>query len=79
MWTMAEEKDDFLREIDELLGDLDDGPTEAGASITNGSTTDKDKTDIGSELPETLDLLSLRSNLPGSEQSDHITATPKTG
>ena len=31
---MADEKDDFLREIDELLGDIDEEPI---PSITNGS------------------------------------------
>lgn len=35
--TMADEKDDFLREIDELLGDIDEDPI---PPITNGSTAE---------------------------------------
>lgn len=65
---MSEVKDDFLREIDELLGDIDDGATSFDIPIPNGSTQNKD---MGSELADTINVLSVQDN--------HSQGVPKTG
>ncbi len=67
---MSEEKDDFLREIDELLGDIDEDPIPSGSSIANGSAGGKGMGDIDVELADTLNVLSAHDN----QQT-----TPKTG
>ena len=66
---MSEEKDDFLREIEELLGDSDEDHTPPGTALANGSTGGKG--DIDLELTDTLKGLSTQDN--------HHQATPKTG
>lgn len=65
---MNEEKDDFLREIDELLGDIDDDPTPVSPSLVNGKAVE----DIDSELADTIKVLSVQSN-------HHVQPPPKTG
>lgn len=68
---MTEEKDDFLREIDELLGDIEDDPNSTITPLANGSTHDKAMGDVDPELEETFKVLSVHSN--------HLQAAPKTG
>jgi len=65
---MSEEKDDFLREIDELLGDIDEEPISHDTPLANGSAVGKD---IDYELKDTLNGLSLQEN--------DKKAAPKTG
>ena len=69
---MSEEKDDFLREIDELLGDIDEDPTPVSPSLANGTAHGKPVEDIDSELADTLKVLSAQSN-------HHLQPSPKTG
>lgn len=68
---MSEVKDDFLREIDELLGDVDDGATSFDIPIPNGSTQNKDMGGVDSELADTINVLSVQDN--------HSQGVPKTG
>lgn len=59
---MSEEKDDFLREIDELLGEIGEDSTPLGTSIANGSTLGKDMGNIDLEPAGTLQVLSAQHN-----------------
>jgi hypothetical protein len=68
---MNDEKDDFLREIDELLGDVDEDPTPVGTLMANGSTPAENVKDIDLELAATLNGLSTQEN--------HQQAAPKPG
>ena len=61
---MSEEKDDFLREIDELLGDVDEDPLPYDSSAANGSIPDL----------ELADRLNLTTQDDPTEQP-----APKTG
>lgn len=65
------EKDDFLREIDELLGSVDEDSAPPSETLANGSTGGKDAGSIDLELADTLEGLSTEDN--------HHQATPKTG
>lgn len=56
---MSEEKDDFLREIDELLGDVDGGSAPLDTPIANGSKLGED---IDLELADSLQVLSAQDN-----------------
>ena len=69
--TMSEEKDDFLREIDELLGDIEDEPTSLSTPLANGSTHDSAVGDLDQELEDTFKDLTVESN--------HHEPPPKTG
>lgn len=69
---MSEEKDEFLREIDELLGEDSEDPMPFGATVdtlANVSTPGQNGTDL--EVAGTLKGLSVQSN--------HQEALPKTG
>lgn len=68
---MNEEKDDFLREIDELLGGIEDEPGPLNVPLANGSTQDKGMEDFDPDLEDTLRVLSVQEN--------YHQATPKTG
>lgn len=67
---MTEEKDDFLREIDELLGGIEDEPASSSVSLANGSSREAME-DVDQELEETFKVLSVESN--------HHEAVPKSG
>ena len=67
---MTEEKDDFLREIDELLGGIEDEPASSSVSLANGSSREAME-DVDPELEETFKVLSVESN-------NHV-AVPKSG
>ncbi len=68
---MSEEKDDFLREIDELLGDVDDDLTLPDHSLENGSVQTKELGEFDLESENSLNTLSIENN--------HLQPTPKTG
>ena len=58
------EKDEFLREIDELLGDSGDESTPPNHSIANGVSLGKEVGDIDLELASTLDTLTTQQPTP---------------
>ena len=70
MTELSEEKDDFLREIDELLGDVDEDPL---PSLANGSAGGKEMGDI--DLADTLDHLSVGAGKSNGDSQ----APPRTG
>ncbi len=72
---MSEEKDDFLREIDELLGDIDDDSTPISPPLANGSTHGKAVEEVDSELADTLKVLSAQAQSNHHQQAP----PPKTG
>lgn len=72
---MNEEKDDFLREIDELLGDVEGDSTPLSPSMANGSTGDKHLGDVDLELEDTLKVLSVGNDQQQTAPTDTISKT----
>ena len=68
---MNEEKDEFLREIDELLGDVDDEAPLPTHSKVNGSCAEEETRSIDLELANSLGSLTV--------QSTNSQSRPKTG
>ena len=65
---MSEDKEEFLREIDELLGDEESETSLPNYSKTNGQTVDSGTGETCTEMTDVLNGLSVDQELP-----------PKTG